>query len=321
MTLIIREAEVRQLLTMPDAIDALDTAFAELGRGNAQNSSRQRIVLPQPPAVLHMLAGAVPGLDALGFKAYSGAAGTVRFSVNLYRASTGELLSIMEADWLGRMRTGAASGLATRYLAREDAVSLGVLGSGGQAETQIMAIAAVRPLQRIRVFSRNQERLQQFCTDLGSRLGLTLEPVASAEAAVRGADILVTATVAREPVVLGEWLRLGVHINAMGSNWANRREIDTATVTAATHIFADSIEQAKLEAGDLVIPVNEGKLAWSRVQELSALIAGTVTGRTAPEDITLFNSLGIGLEDVAVAMRIYTLARERGIGQEVALFA
>lgn len=318
MTLLLREADVRQVLTMPDAIDALEIAFREWGNGTAQNTPRQRITLNK--GVLHLLAGAIPALDAIGFKAYTAAPGGVRFSVNLYSATTGELLAIMEADWLGRMRTGAASGLATKYLARDGATTMGMIGAGGQAETQVLAMAAVRQLEHVRVFGRNRQRLEAFCERLAAQTGLTIEPAASPEEAIRGVDIAVTATNAQHPVLEGDWLKPGAHLNAMGSNWHNRREIDDTAVTDADLIVADSVQQAHIEAGDLIIPASTGKLNWQRVQELHAIVAGKAPGRERPDAITLFESLGVGLEDVAVGARVYQLAREQGLGVEVPIF-
>ena len=318
MALLLREDDVRRLLTMPDAITALEVAFRDWGAGVAQNVSRQRIVQAPPhPGVLHMLAASVPALDALGFKAYTASASGVRFVVNLYRASTGELLAMIEADWLGRMRTGAASGLATRYQARPDARVVGLLGTGGQAETQALAIAAVHPLERIHVWGRDQERLTAFCARLTDQMGIPVIAAPSAEAAVRAADIIVTATTARDPVLEGDWIAEGAHVNAMGSNWASRREIDDATVARAAIISADSVEQARGEAGDLIIPADAGKLDWARVVELRDIVAGNAPGRTDAQQITLFKSIGIGLEDVAVAARIYDLAVQQGVGETV----
>jgi len=318
MALILREDDVRRLLTMPDAIGALTIAFRDWGTGAAQNVSRQRITQTQPqPGVLHLLAASVPALDAIGFKAYTASANGVRFVVNLYRASTGELLAMIEADWLGRMRTGAASGLATHSMARADAQTLALLGTGGQAETQLLAIAAVRSLSTVRVWGRDRARLAAFCERMGIQTGLTLTAAATAEEAVRRADIVATATTAREPILEGAWLAENAHVNAMGANWANRREIDTATVERAAIIAADSVEQARTEAGDLVIPADAGHLAWARVGELRDIVAGTLPGRTADAQITLFKSIGVGLEGVAVAARIYELAVQAGVGETV----
>lgn len=319
MTLLLREADVRQLLTMPDAIDALEVAFRDWGNGAAQNTPRQRIV--QNKGVLHLLAGGVPALDAIGFKAYTAGPGGVRFSVNLYSATTGALLAIIEADWLGRMRTGAASGLATKYLARDGASTVGMIGTGGQAETQLLAMAAVRELEQVRVFGRNRQRLEAFCERVSAQIGVAITPAATAEEAIRGVDIAVTATTAQHPVLEGDWLKAGAHLNAMGSNWHNRREIDDTTVTDADLIVVDSLPQAHTEAGDLIIPASTGKLNWQRVQELHTIVAGKAPGRERPDAITLFESLGIGLEDVAVGARVYRLAREQGLGEEVPIFA
>jgi alanine dehydrogenase len=318
MAQLLREDDVRRLLTMPDAIAALETAFRDWGMGAAQNLSRQRIVQSQPqPGVFHFLAASVPALDALGFKAYTTMGGGVRFVVNLYRASTGELLAMIEADWLGRMRTGAASGLATRYMARADARVLGLLGTGGQAETQLSAIAATRKLERVRVWGRDRQRTEDFCARMGAETGLALEAAATAEEAVRDADIISTATSAGEPVLAGAWLSDGVHINAMGANWGHRREIDAVAVERAAIIAADSVEQAHTEAGDLIVPADAGRLDWARVVELRDIVAGKTPGRAADDQITLFKSIGIGLEDVAVAARIYALAVAQGVGDTV----
>ncbi len=318
MARLLREDDVRRLLTMPDAITALEVAFRDWGTGAAQNVPRQRITQTQPqPGVLHFLAASVPALDAIGFKAYTATAHGVRFVVNLYRASTGELLAMIEADWLGRMRTGAASGLATHYMAQPAAQTLALLGTGGQAETQLLAITAVRPLSMVRVWGRDRDRLQAFCDRMSTQTDLALTPSATAEEAVRGADIVATATTAREPILEGAWLAENVHVNAMGANWADRRETDTATVERATIIAADSVAQARTEAGDLVIPADAGQLDWARVVELRDIVAGKAPGRTADSQITLFKSIGVGLEDVAVAARIYELATQAGVGETI----
>lgn len=320
MTLILREDDVRQVLTMPDAIAALEAAFRDFSTGPTQNIPRQRIILREQQGTLHLLPAAVPAADALGFKTYTTFPGGVRFAVLLYSATTGDLEAILAADWLGRMRTGAASGLATKYLARADATTLGMLGAGDQAETQLLAIAAVRPLERARVWGRNPARLAAFCQRMAAQVPFPVEPVAAPEDAVRRADIVVTITSAREPVLFGDWLASGTHINVAGSNWHHRREVDDVTIQRATVIVADSVEQAHKEAGDLIIPAATGKLEWPRVGELADVVAGRAPGRTDNEAITLFKSLGVGLEDLAVAARVVALARERGLGETLRLW-
>ncbi|HLZ23591.1 MAG TPA: ornithine cyclodeaminase family protein [Ktedonobacterales bacterium] len=328
MTLVVREEDVRAVLTMPDVVDVLDAAFRREAAGEAENRPRSRIVLPGGRGVLHVLSGYVPGQPGhpdvegpglVGLKTYTASSAGVRFVVLLSSAEDGRLLAIIEADWLGQMRTGAASGVAARYMARQNARVVGLLGTGGQARTQLLALYAVRPIERFLVYGRDESRRRAFCDEMAERTGVAVEPATSAEAAVRPADIVVTATTAREPIVYGAWLRPGTHINAMGSNWHNRREVDDETVERSAIVAVDALDQARMEAGDLMIPAEAGFFSFDRAVELSKIVAGQTPGRTSEQQITLFKSLGIGLEDVATAGRVYELARERGLGQELDL--
>jgi alanine dehydrogenase len=328
MVLVLREADVRAVLTMPAAIGVVEEAFRAQAEGRARHQPRRRVVLPEARGLLHMLSGYVPGLPGdplaegpglVGFKAYTALGGPVRFAVLLYSGEDGRLLSMMEADWLGRMRTGAASGVATRYMARADAGVLSLIGTGGQAHTQALAVCTVCDVRSVLVYGRDAERRRRFSGELAAALGsVDVKPVASAEEAVGQADIVVTATTAREPVLAGDWLRQGTHINAMGSNWHNRREVDEVTLDRATLIAVDAIDQAQLEAGDFLIPASSGRFDMARVVELGGVVAGTVPGRQSSDSITLFKSLGIGLEDVAAAGLVYARALERGLGEQLA---
>lgn len=324
--LLLREDDVRAVLTMPATIEVLEAAFRAQGEGRTRNVPRSRIVIPEGRGVLHMLSAYVPGepghaeregAGVFGFKAYSASSGGVRFSINLYSGEDGRLLALIEADWLGQMRTGAATGLATRYLAREDATSAGVIGSGAQARAQVMALAAVRRLERVAVYGRDPQRRGAFCDGMAALTGVAMVPVESAEAAVDGAQVIVTATTAREPVLNGAWLQPGAHVNAMGSNWQNRREVDDEAVERSAVVAVDSLEQARIEAGDLLIPAAAGHFDFTRAVELGAIVAGRGRGRESADAITLFKSLGVALEDVAVAGYVYALARERGLGEEI----
>jgi alanine dehydrogenase len=326
MALVLREDDVRSVLTMPDAVNVLDAAFRHQASGMSRNQPRSRIVLPEARGVLHVLSAYVPGQPGhpeqegpglVGVKAYTAFAGGVRFVVWLYSGADGRLLAIIEADLLGQIRTGAASGVATRYMARADVRVVGLLGTGGQARTQLLAMCAVRPIERVLVYGRNPERRQAFSEDMAGVTGAPVTPVASADEAVREADIVVTATTAREPILSGGWLRAGTHINAMGSNWHNRREVDDETIERSAVVAVDALDQARIEAGDLIIPAAAGRFDWARAVELGAIVSGSTPGRNAPDEITFFKSLGIGLEDVAVAGHVYQLARERGLGIEL----
>jgi len=317
MALVLREKDVRLLLTMPDTITVLEQAFHALAEQSVANLPRSRIVMAH--GVLNILAAAAPALGVLGYKAYTAFREGLRFVVMLYSAQDGRLLAIIESDWLGRMRSGGTSALATRYLARDDATVVGIIGSGNQAATQLMGICAVRRVSAVYVYSRTSQTCNVFCDSMSRILDVEVRPVATARQAVESADILVTATTASDPVLFGEWLRPGCHINAIGSNWSTKREIDLSTLQRSYLIVTDSLEQARAEAGDFIIPANDGLFDWAHVYELSEVVAGQGLQRDAPSDITLYKGLGIALEDIATAAHVYNLARENNVGQELLL--
>ncbi len=326
MALVLHEDDVRAVLTMPDTVAVVEAAFRKQGLDQTRNQPRRRVVLPEARGALHALAGYVPGQPGnpgqpgpglVGLKAYTAMKGQARFVVLLYSGDDGRLLAMMEADWLGQMRTGAASGVATKYMARPDATTLAVIGTGQQARTQLLAVAAVRPLKAILAYGRDEDRRKAFAEEMTRHSGVPVRAVGSAQEAVREADIVVTMTTARDPVLDGAWLRPGTHVNAAGSNWANRREVDDTTVERSAVVAVDSKEQALLEAGDLVIAAASGHFDWARAVELGQIVAGNVSGRPAPEATTLFKSMGIALEDIATAGLVYKLARERGLGKEL----
>ncbi len=315
MSLFLNEMNVRELLTMPLAIEAVEAAHRELSLGKAVDIPRQRTRLPQ--TALHILQGALPGVDAIGYKAYTSNRSGVRFLVHVSSASTGILRVVLEADYLGMMRTGAASGVATRWLARPEAEILGVFGSGWQSEGHIEAIAAVRPLRRVKVFSRNAERLAAFCTKMSERLKIEVVPADSPEDTVRGSDIVSTITTAATPLFDANWLSPGTHINAAGSNSVIRREVGEDVLRISRPIVVDSVETALKEAGDLLPMLEKGRLNERQLVELGDVIIGRHPGRSTPEEITLFESQGMAIQDISVAVRLEALARERGLGVEL----
>jgi ornithine cyclodeaminase/alanine dehydrogenase-like protein (mu-crystallin family) len=288
--LYLSEEDVRELLPMRDAIGAMQRAFEALAQGRAINQPRRRLIL-DTGSVLHSMAGSY--LNYFGTKFYStnpkyGA----YFYFVLYDAATAQPLAWMEANHLGQIRTGAASGYASDLLANPQADTLGVIGSGFQAKTQVDAIRAVRPIKTVRVWSRSEEKRRKFAEECSA------QAVATAEEAVRGAQIVLTATNSAEPVIADAWIAPGTTINAMGSNGANRRELPGELVRRASLIAVDSLEQAKIEAGDLILPN-----CWSNVAELK-----DVHRRFDPAQITIFKSLGIGVEDVAAGALVYERA-------------
>lgn len=317
MALLLTEADVEHLLTMELALEAVEEAFREQAEGRAINEPRRRLRVPR--GTLHMMSAAVLARGVLGFKAYTSFPSGVRFLVLLYDAEAGSLLALIEANRLGQMRTGAASGVATRYMARPDAHTLGIFGTGWQAQSQVLAICAVRPIRRVLAYSRTPERREAFCQEMAARLGIEVIPAKRPEDVVAAADILVTATTAREPVFDGRWIPEGVHINAIGGNALFRREFDDEVIRRARTIVVDSKDQARIECGEFLHAIERGRLAWEAVHELKEVVAGRLIARQHPSDITLFKSLGIALEDVAVAVRVFERARQEGFGQAIRL--
>jgi ornithine cyclodeaminase/alanine dehydrogenase-like protein (mu-crystallin family) len=311
--LLLTEDEVRQVLTMDLALEAVEQALRKWGLDEAENVSRTRCQTDH--AMLHVLSASAKTLGVMGLKAYSTTRKGAQFHVALYDSKSGALLSLMHADYLGQVRTGAASGVATKYQARPDAVEVGLFGTGKQARTQVQAICRVRQINRVCVYGRNEENRRRFAAEMSSLCEVEVEPVSRPEMAAEDKDVVITATDSREPVLSGHWLAEGTHLNAIGSNFLRKREVDVVAVRRCASIVVDSKDQARLEAGDLVAAVEENGLRWADVHELAQVIVGRYPGRTRPQDITMFKSLGIGLEDVAVAARVYAKAKEAGMGR------
>src|SRR5215210_3642906 len=299
---------------MTSTLDAVESVLRQHAEGRATNRARRRVALPT--GGLNYMAAGAPEIGALGLKAYSVARTGARFYTMLFDPEGGELLAIMQSDRLGQVRTGAASGVATKHLAREDANTLGIYGAGWQAESQLEAVAAVRDLERIIVYSRREESRKEFAENMGERIGMEIETTHSPDEPA-AQDIVVTATTSGEPVLLGEWLRPGTHVNAAGSNFLFKSEIDREVVRRASFVCVDSREELGLEAGDLLRPLETGLILPEAIYELSQVIAGQVRGREGPEAITLFASQGLALEDMAAARVVYDRAVQRDVGREI----
>ncbi|HSZ19051.1 MAG TPA: ornithine cyclodeaminase family protein [Candidatus Acidoferrum sp.] len=319
MTLLITEAEVRSLLTMPVALEIVEESLRQQGNNELILHPRRRIKLPDN-ALLHYMAAADTVRGFIGMKIYTVARGVARFVVPLFRSATGEMAALIEADALGQLRTGAASGIATKYLANANARTACIIGTGYQARAQLEAVAAVRRLQCVRAFGRDPERRAKFCSEMSERIGVAVDAMRSGEEAVKGAEVVITATSATKVVLEGAWLAPGVHINAMGANWPQKRELDAAAVNRAGKIVVDSIEQSKMEAGDLIQAFGEDPSRWDAVQELSQIVAGKAPGRNNADQITLFKSNGIATWDLAAAVRVYEMAVAQGMGQSIPIW-
>lgn len=308
--LYISESDVHELMDMPGAIEALRTAFREQADEAAINSPRVRARYWGSRLNI-MSAGLKSG--RFGFKAYAGTKSPTVYHVMLYDAERGHL-AVIEARRLSRLRTGAATGLATDLLAKPGPINLSLIGAGEQARTQLAAVAAVRKLQTIRVYARNRDNLLAFCEAASKDLGLDLQSARTAEECISGADVVITATDSQTPVIRDEWLPPDVLVNTIGANAANRTELELSTFARARCVVTDDLEQAGLEAGELINGVQQGLLRWEDVARLADIVARPVreTGGVA-----IFKSLGAALEDVAVASAIYDRAVALGRGKPI----
>jgi ornithine cyclodeaminase/alanine dehydrogenase-like protein (mu-crystallin family) len=313
--LYLTEAEVARVLTMDLALDTTAAAFRKLALDEATNVPRMRCQTDH--VMLHVLPAAARTLGAIGFKAYTTSKAGARFHVTLFDPKHGGMTAIVEADVLGQFRTGAASGVATKKLARPDAATVGLFGTGKQARTQLLAVCKVRAIKTVYVYGRDPERRKAFAAQLAQETGVEVLPVEKPEEAARGLDVVITATSAREPVLFGEWVGPGQHLNLIGSNLLAKSETDAEVFRRAQVIAADSKEQAKLEAGDFVEPIRAGVFQWSDVIELAPLTVGRYPGRESAQDVTVFKSLGLGVEDIALAVKVVELARQQGLGKEL----
>jgi ornithine cyclodeaminase/alanine dehydrogenase-like protein (mu-crystallin family) len=318
MTLHINEAEVRSVLTMAMALEAVEESLRKQARGEVIVQPRRRFELPK--GFYHYMAAADYAAGFVAEKQYTYVAGKIRFLVLLYEMATGDLVAQIEADYMGQLRTGAASGVATKFMARRDVRIAAIIGTGGQARTQLEAVARVRKLELARAYGRDVSRREKFCADMSERLRIPVYAANSAANAIEGADIVCTATTASQPVVTGSDIAAGIHINAVGVNHAHKQELDEAAVGRADLIAVDSIEQSRQEAGDLIMAFGQDESKWSSVRKLADIVNGKIPGRPNEAAVTIFKSNGIASWDLAVGIPVWTLAREKGLGRKLPLW-
>ena len=311
--LFLHESEVSELLTMPHAIESIEHAFLQLALGKAVNVPRTRVAAPG--ILLHCMSASASHLGYLGWKSYTTTDRTTRFHIALYEVETGKMSALFEADQLRRIRTGAASGVATKYMARTDARRVGIFGTGRQARTQLLAICQVRDISRVHVYCRTEKSRATFSHHMAKELGISVVPVSDPEQAVKDMDIIITSTTSEQPLFDGRSITQGTHLNLIGSNFLHKSEVDICTIERADHIVCDSVEQCKLEAGDLVIPIKQKILNWSKVLNLSDVITQPELVRSNPSEITVFKSVGLAIEDVAVGVRVLKRAQQEDRGQ------
>jgi ornithine cyclodeaminase/alanine dehydrogenase len=303
------EADVEALVSPADAVEAIEGSFRRLASGSVENRPRYRLALDE--GRLAVMSAADLELGYAGAKVYAAFAGGARFAVLLFRSDRPELEAVIEADRLGQLRTGAATGVAAKHLAREGAATLGVIGCGRQARGQVAAVRAALPsIERVVAYCRTESSLREFCSELGAEPGESpSDPAAQ--------DVVVTVTNSRDPVLRGEWLREGALVCAVGANVPQARELDNVVLERAVFVCCDSREQARIESGDLIEPIQSGVLDWLEVYELQEVVSGEVSGRSSPEDIVLFKSNGLAAWDVALGAFALEQARASGRGVEL----
>lgn len=328
MALVLTRQDVKELLTMKEAMDAVEEAFRQYALGKVVMPLRTTIRVPEHKGVNLAMPAYIGGdMGALGLKVVSvygdnpqkyGLA-TVLATVLLNDPKTGDLLAIMDGAWLTAMRTGAVGGVAARYLARKDTKTAAVFGAGVQAKTQLMALCEAREITLARVYDPIAETQNRYCQEMSESLGIEVVPVTSPHAAVEGADAIIAASSAKTPIFDGQWLSPGVHINGVGSHSPTARELDTTTIVKSK-LVVDQRQAALAEAGDVIIPLNEGHITAEHIHaELGEVVAGTKEARTDEAEITIFKSVGLAIQDVATATRVYQLAQEKGAGTELSL--
>jgi ornithine cyclodeaminase/alanine dehydrogenase-like protein (mu-crystallin family) len=315
MTLFLRDADVAQSVSMEAMLEAVENMQNRYGQGEAHNLGRRKIIADT--GMLSVMGGGLFYEGVLGVKTYTVVRGSYSFQVSLYDASTGALLCYTQANRLGQLRTGATTGVAVKHLANQGAVRVGIIGTGGQAPTQLQAVACVRDVGEVKAYSRNPERRTEFAARMTDTLGVEVRAGENNEDAVRDCDVVIGIAATMEPVIQGDWLKPGATIIGAGPTTWRASEVDEDTLTKADKLFVDSLDQAPIEAGDIAAAVDKGLLNWGQLFELRHAVCGVVSGRDNDSQIVYAKLMGTGVADVAAAKLAYDSAREQGLGTEM----
>lgn len=323
MPLILTESEVQKVLTMKDGVRLVEDAFRQYAEGKTALAPRLVMKLSGVAGNFRVMAAVVPEMGGFGLKTLTGTPGkrapeSTYFVMLYFDIETGALLAVIPATHITGIRTGAASGVATKYLARDDAKTVGLFGAGFQGRNQIAAIREVRAIEQVKIFDVVRKPAETLAASLRAD-GIDASVAASAEETVRGSDIIASATTAKEPPILGKWLEAGAHVNAAGANAPVKQEVD-AEGFIRSRVVVDFQEQVLQEAGDLIAAIQSGAFSENSIHaELGDIVAGNKPGRESDAQITLFKSVGVAIEDVAVAAWVYNQAKEQGLGMDLAL--
>ena len=315
MTLFLRDEHVAQCVTMDAMLESIENMQAHYGKGEAYNLGRRKIIAET--GMLSVMGGGLYFDGVLGVKTYTVVKGSYSFQVSLYDAATGKLLCYTQANRLGQLRTGATTGVAVKHLSNDAPITVGIVGTGGQAPTQLQAVAKVREITGVKAFSRNAERREQFAARMSDSLGVDVKPADTNKDAVSGCDLVISIAATTEPVIRGDWLKDGSTVVGAGPTTWRASEVDERTLSRADKLFVDSLEQAPIEAGDLAAAVDKGLLNWSQLTELRYAVSGAISGRDNADQIVYAKLMGTGVADVAAAKLAYDCAREQGLGTEV----
>ena len=315
MALFLKDEDVAQCVTMDAMLEAIESMQRQYGDGQAHNMTRRKIIADS--GMLSVMGGGLFHQGLLGVKTYTVVKGAYSFQVSLYDANTGELLLYTQANRLGQLRTGATTGVAVKHLANPEDATVGIIGTGGQAPTQLEALSKVRGIKKIKAYSRTQERREEFACRMTDTMGVEVSAVASNEDAVRDCDIVLCIAATMDPVVEGAWLKDGSTLIGAGPTTWRAREVDEAVITRAGKLIVDSTEQAAIEAGDLCSAVDKGIIQWSKVHELRHIVSGAVTGRDSKDQLVYAKIMGTGVADVAAAKLAYDSAKAAGLGTEI----
>ena len=315
MALFLKDEDVAQCVTMDAMLEAIESMQRQYGDGQAHNMTRRKIIADS--GMLSVMGGGLFHQGLLGVKTYTVVKGAYSFQVSLYDANTGELLLYTQANRLGQLRTGATTGVAVKHLANPEDATVGIIGTGGQAPTQLEALSKVRGIKKIKAYSRTQERREEFARRMADTMGVEVSAVTSNEDAVRDCDIVLCIAATMDPVVEAHWLKDGSTLIGAGPTTWRAREVDEAVITRAGKLIVDSTEQAAIEAGDLCSAVDKGIIQWSKVHELRHVVSGAVTGRDGNDQVVYAKIMGTGVADVAAAKLAYDSAKAAGLGTEM----
>jgi len=315
MALFLKDEDVAQCVTMDAMLEAIESMQRQYGDGQAHNMTRRKIIADS--GMLSVMGGGLFHQGLLGVKTYTVVKGAYSFQVSLYDANTGELLLYTQANRLGQLRTGATTGVAVKHLANPEDATVGIIGTGGQAPTQLEALSKVRGIKKIKAYSRTQERREEFARRMTDTMGVKVSAATSNEDAVRDCDIVLCIAATMDPVVEADWLKDGSTLIGAGPTTWRAREVDEAVITRAGKLIVDSTEQAAIEAGDLCSAVDKGIIQWSKVHELRHVVSGAVTGRDSNDQVVYAKIMGTGVADVAAAKLAYDSAKAAGLGTEM----